>query len=211
MEIQIFNRNFEKNNIKIIKNDILTSYCPHCGTTLSHIHEDKVEKKLIYRLWPELKLENKYVYLDGDYLNITEENIPYSFKQLDPHFMQGTCEKCQENYASAFISIAENEQDVDSFVCDDNVTEYERMDTYMIYSNNSPVGYLIIYVDGVLNGVQDTYHELIFGPFKTPDLQGECGVSIHFENEQQIDFHENLKEASEKLINSYYLHNRTKE
>lgn len=199
IEQLVHNPNFTLN---LIESDTLISTCPHCHAVA--LRETKNSKDIKYDLWPELEGDiDRYVYDDGDTLNVENKGTDLSPLQWDTSFMQGSCRKCKELYFAAFLDISSKPfEGEEYFMLTCEVENYEKVIPYNVELNENTIGQLLLYKNGEYDGVIADYYRFTFGPFPlNVDMSNnEWGVSIHFENKEQVNHYYQLQSLLERIL-----------
>ena len=151
MNINEIYDNISKNeSFKFIEKETINYICPKCGNNL--LKNSLISNKI------EQECSQKYLYDDGDIINISKE---YSLK-ADAEMTIGSCQNCNQKISSIQVILLDKDLDKnylakefsDIFIVyskNDMISNYKDLKQYCISINNVVVGDVIIYKQAVIN------------------------------------------------------------
>ncbi|PFZ93705.1 hypothetical protein COL70_08795 [Bacillus pseudomycoides] len=180
--------------IEMIQQDKVISTCPHCKEVLVEYYTTKNLDNYC-KVLPNLQNSSsgKFIYHDGDTVQIDEEKVAYKYNRFDAELLEGKCPMCTNYYFSIKVCMSSRpvmnyQDDNQSYYIQANTPEAQEVHTYMTKGDIPIIS--LLYKDAKVEDDPDNSYleveEYTIGPFALPTtISGEYGVSIH-DNELNI-------------------------
>ncbi|PFX44595.1 hypothetical protein COL32_12130 [Bacillus pseudomycoides] len=178
----------------MIQQDKIISICPHCKEVLIEYYTTKNLNNYC-KVFPNIQngSSGKFVYHDGDTVQIDEEKVAYKYNRFDAELLEGKCPMCTNYYFSIKVCMSSRpvmnyQDDNQSYYIQANTPEAQEVHTYMTKGDIPIIS--LLYKDAKVEDDPDNSYleveEYTIGPFALPTtISGEYGVSIH-DNELNI-------------------------